>query len=65
MIKYLNERIKTLTVVDMALVKWSVLFATIIIVKLFPQLLNINYVVLVILMIACMARPLHKVWIKK
>lgn len=65
MIKYLNERIKTLTVVDIALVKWSVLFATIIIVKLFPQLLNINYVVLAILMIACMTRPLYKIWIKK
>ena len=65
MIKYLNERIKTLTVLDMGLVKWSVLFATIIIVKLFPQLLNISYVVLVILMVACMARPIYKIWIKK
>jgi len=65
MINYLNERIKMLTVVDIALVKWSVLFATIIIVKLFPQLLNINYAVLVILMMVCMARPFYKIWIKK
>ncbi|MBU4376450.1 MAG: hypothetical protein KKD29_03110 [Candidatus Omnitrophica bacterium] len=65
MIARLNERIKTLTVLDIGLVKWSVLFATIIIVKLFPQLLNISYTVLVILMIACMARPIYKIWIKK
>jgi hypothetical protein len=65
MIKYLNDRIKTLNVWDIGLVKWSVLFATIIIVKLFPQLLNINYVVLVVLMVACMAKPVYKIWIKK
>lgn len=29
MIKYPNERIKAMTVVDIALVKWAVLFATI------------------------------------
>jgi len=65
MIKYLNEKVKTLKIWDIGLIKWSVLFATIIIVKLFPQLLNINYIVLVILMIACMARPVYKIWIKK
>ena len=65
MIKYLNERIKTMDVWDIGLTKWSVLFATIIIVKFFPQLLNIGYPILVILMVACMARPLYKIWIKK
>jgi antibiotic biosynthesis monooxygenase (ABM) superfamily enzyme len=64
MLKYLNERIKTLTFWDMALVKWSVLFATIIIVKLFPQILSINYPILIILMIVCMARPIYKIYIK-
>ncbi len=65
MIKYLNERVKALTAWDIALIKWSVVFATIILVKLLPKLLSINYVVLVILMIACMARPIYKIWIKK
>lgn len=60
-----NEKIKTFTVMDIGLVKWSVFFATIIIVKLFPQLFNINYVLLFVLMIACAARPLYKIWIKK
>ena len=65
MFKHTNERIKTLNVWDIAFVKWTVLFATIIIVKLFPQLLNISYPVLVILMVACMARPIYRTYIKK
>jgi len=64
MFEKMNEKMKTMTIWDMALVKWSVLFATIIIVKLFPQLLNISYPVLAILMIACMVKPLYKMWIK-
>ncbi len=65
MIKYMNERLKRLTFWDIALVKWSVLFATIIIVKFFPQLLDISYPILIILMVACMARPIYNIWIKK
>jgi hypothetical protein len=65
MFKKMNERLRKLTVVDMGLVKWSVFFAAIIIVKLFPQLLKINYGVLILLTIACGARPLYKFWIKK
>jgi len=60
-----NEKIKKMTVMDIGLVKWSVFFFTIIIVKLFPQLLKINYAVLAVLMLACGARPLYKFWIKK
>ena len=60
-----NERIKKMTVIDMGLVKWSVFFAAIIIVKLFPQLLKIDYTALAVLMIACGAKPLYKFWIKK
>jgi len=65
MFEKMNERIKKLTVMDIGLVKGTVFFATIIIVKLFPQLLRINHAVLLVLMIACSARPLYKFWIKK
>jgi len=64
MFEKLNERVKRLTAVDIGLVKWSVVFATIIIVKLFPQLLGIKYWMLIILMIACSAKPFYKFWIK-
>jgi len=65
MFEKMNERLKKMTVMDIGLVKWSVFFFTIIIIKLFPQLLKINYAVLVALAIACGAKPLYKFWIKK
>jgi len=61
----INVRIKKMTVMDIGLVKWSAFFFAIIIAKLFPQLLKINYVVLIMLTIACGAKPLYKFWIKK
>lgn len=65
MFEKLNERIKRLTVIDIGLTKWSVFFATIIIVKIFPQLLNINYPILIILMLVLAAKPLYVIWIRK
>ena len=65
MFEKMNERSRKLTVVDIGLVKWSVFFFAIIIVKLFPQLLRINYLVLIVLMLACSIVPLYKFWIKK
>lgn len=65
MFENLNKRVSRLTVMDIGMVKWTVLFATIIIVKIFPQLLKIDYWVLIILMIACSAKPFYKFWIKK
>lgn len=60
-----NERVKKLNIVDIKLIKWSTFFATIIVAKLFPQLLQINFWVLIILVILCAARPFYKFWIKK
>ena len=65
MFEKLNERIKKLTVIDIGLTKWSVFFATVIIVKIFPQLLNTGYPILIILMLALAAKPLYVIWIKK
>jgi len=65
MFEKLNERVKKLTVMDIGLIKWAVLFATIIIVKLFPQILEIDYLVLVIIVLACSAKPFYRFWIKK
>jgi len=65
MFKYLNEKIKKLDVLDIGLVKMSVLFATIGIVKLFPGLQRINLKILIILVLLCAARPFYKVWVKK
>ncbi len=61
----LNEKIKKLTVVDMSLVKFSAFFFGIFIVKLFPVLLNMSYLILIILIVACGAKPFYRVWFKK
>lgn len=63
--KGLNEKVKKLSLIDIKLIKLAVFFAAIIAAKLFPQLLNINYTILIILLILCSARPFYIVWIKK
>ena len=65
MLNYLNAIMKKCDVIDFGLIKLAVLLATIIIVKLFPQLMYINYSVLIILVIICAARPVYRLWIKK
>jgi hypothetical protein len=65
MFEKMNERIKKLTLIDIGMIKWSVFFATIIVVKAFPQLLNIGYPVLIILMLALAAKSVHKIWFTK
>ena len=61
----LNERMKKMTVVDISLIKLSVFFFAIIMVKLFPVLLDISYPVLIILVLLLGARPLYKTWFEK
>ena len=61
----LNQRVKRLSFVDIKLIKWATFFATIVVVKFFPQLLQMNYPVLILLMVLCAAKPVYKAWIKK
>jgi hypothetical protein len=65
MFKNLNDKIKKMTVVDIGLVKLSALFFGILIVKIFPDLLNISYAVLIVIILACGAKPLYKMWFQK
>ena len=65
MLEKMNAGVKKLTIIDIGLIKWSVFFATIIVVKIFPQLLSMGYPILIILMLALAARPLYTIWIKK
>ena len=65
MLEKLNKRIRKLTVIDIGLTKWSVLFAAIILVKIFPQILRIHYSVLIILLILCSVKPVYDFFFKK
>jgi len=65
MFKKLNNRVKNLTLLDIKLIKLSVFFTTIIIVKLFPKISGINYPILIVLALVCIAKPFYSFWIKK
>lgn len=65
MFKKVNARAKKLTLMDIKLLNLAVLFAAIILVKFFPRLSAISLPVLVILMIAFLAKPFYSFWLKK
>lgn len=65
MLDKLNQMVKKLDIIDFGLIKLTVLFATIIIVILFPQLLNIRIRYYLILAIICAIRPFYRFWIGK
>lgn len=58
-------RAQKLSLADIKLLKLAIFFATIIVVKIFPQLLKINYLILVVLMLGCLMKPFYKFWIKE
>ena len=61
----MSERVKRLGFLDVAFIKFSVFFATIIIVKIFPQLLNLSILSLLILVVGFAILPFYKFWFKK
>ncbi|MFH1397690.1 MAG: hypothetical protein ABIH27_03985 [Candidatus Omnitrophota bacterium] len=65
MLEKMNERIKRLNWMDIGLVKWSTFFFAIISAKFFPQLLKIDYVILILLVLILSARPLYRFWFKR
>jgi len=61
----LNKRLGKLNVFDISQIKWACVVFGLIIAKLFPQLLQINYAVLIALMLVLSACPTYKFWFKK
>ena len=61
----MNERISKLSFLDIAFIKLSVFFATILIVKLIPELLNLRILSLAILVVGFAILPFYKFWFKK
>ena len=65
MLDKLSKNVQKMDVWDIALIKLSVFFFAIIIVKLFAQLLDISYLMLAILVAVAAARPLWRFFAKK
>ena len=64
MFKKWNDNVKKLSFLDIKLIKWATFFMSIAIVKFFPQLLKIDYWVLILLAVLCSLRPFYRFWIK-
>lgn len=60
MLEDLDKKVKNLDTLDIALTKWAAIVAGIILIKLFPQLLNIGWLVLIIILVALAARPAYR-----
>ena len=59
--KKLNRRVGRLSLIDIKMTQLAAMFITIIIVKLFPGILGLNYWLLAILAVLCGIRPLCKI----
>jgi len=64
MIKSLDEKVRNLSVIDIGLIKFAVFFAALIIVKLIPQLVTIDFSILIGLVILCSAKPFYDFWFR-
>ncbi len=65
MTEFLDERVRNLSVIDMGLIKFAVFFTALIIVKLFPQLITIDFTILIFLAALCSAKPFYDFWYGK
>jgi hypothetical protein len=65
MIKYFNSRVKMLNIFDLKLLQATVMFLTIIIVKLIPRILEINIWCFVVLLVLCLIKPFYVFFFRK
>ena len=63
--RYFDERAKTLGIVDLKLVQGGMIFFTLIIVKVFPRIMNIDIWWFVALFVLFIARPIYVFFFKK
>jgi len=60
----MNQRVKKLSFFDVQLIKWGNIFFALFIVKLIPQIMNVNIGWFVVLCILCIIKPFYVFWIK-
>ena len=64
-IEAMNQRVKKIGFFDLQLVKLGNMFFALIIVKLIPEIMNVNIGWFVVLLILCAIRPFYVAWIKE
>ena len=60
-----NERVKKFSILDVELSQFVAIFATLIIVKLIPQIININIWWFVVCFVICVIKPFCVFFVKK
>ncbi len=63
-LEFMNERVEKLSIFDIKLVQGAAMFVVLIIVKLIPQIMDINIWWFVILLVVCSIRPVYVFFIK-
>lgn len=62
----LNALVRKMDAVDVGLVKFTLLFVGILMVKIFPQLIEMfSYPVLLVIIVGLAGRPVFRVFVKK
>jgi hypothetical protein len=64
-ITFFNLRLKLFTIWDVKLSQLSAVFLTVLIIKLFPEILRIPYWCFIIAIVICAIRPLYVMFLKK
>ena len=65
-IKYFNSRIKEhFTIMDIKLAQMAAMFLLIILIKLIPEIISLNYWVYIVGLIISAIRPIYVMFIKK
>jgi hypothetical protein len=62
MFEDLDKKVKNLDTLDVVLIKWSAFVAGIMLIKLIPQILNIGWLLLIVILIVLAARPAYDFW---
>lgn len=64
-IEHMNERVKRLSIFDIKLFQVTGIFAVLVLVKLVPEIMNINIWWFVGLLVICAIKTVHVLFIKK
>jgi hypothetical protein len=64
-IEYFNSRVKMLNIYDIKLIQGAVIFLTLIVAKLIPQLMDVDIRIYIALLVLFLIRPAYVFYIRK
>ncbi len=65
LIQFFNERVKKFSIFDVKLAQGAAIFVALVVVKLFPQIMDIHICWFISLAILCALRPVYVMFLKK